>query len=127
MKPTAFVINTSRGGVVHEADLYEALKARRIAGAGLDVFEKEPPGDNPLFALDNVILTAHTAGVDRKSREDMARVPAQAIVKLLAGEWPAEWVVNPAVKEKFFGALGLLRRLVGIARLRIICFFVWPE
>jgi phosphoglycerate dehydrogenase-like enzyme len=103
MKPTAFVINTSRGGVVNEADLYEALKARRIAAAGLDVFEKEPPGDNPLFALDNVILTAHTAGVDRKSREDMARVPAQAIVKLLAGEWPGEWVVNPAVKEKFLG------------------------
>jgi D-3-phosphoglycerate dehydrogenase / 2-oxoglutarate reductase len=103
MKPTAFVINTSRGGVVHEADLYEALKAKRIAGAGLDVFEKEPPGSNPLFTLDNVILTAHTAGVDRKSREDMARVPAQAIVKLLAGEWPEEWVVNPLVKERFFG------------------------
>jgi phosphoglycerate dehydrogenase-like enzyme len=102
MKPTAFVINTSRGGVVHEGDLYEALKAKRIAGAALDVFEKEPPGSNPLFTLDNVILTAHTAGVDRKSREDMARVPAQAIVKLLAGEWPAEWVVNPSVKERFF-------------------------
>jgi D-3-phosphoglycerate dehydrogenase / 2-oxoglutarate reductase len=101
MKPTAFVINTSRGGVVHEADLYEALKAKRIAGAGLDVFEKEPPGSNPLFSLDNIILTAHTAGVDRKSREDMARLPAHAIVKLLAGEWPAEWVVNPSVKEKF--------------------------
>ena len=105
MKPTAFVINTSRGGVVHEADLYEALKAKRIAGAGLDVFEKEPPGSNPLFTLDNVILTAHTAGVDRKSREDMARVPAQAIVKLLAGEWPAEWVVNPQVKDKFFATV----------------------
>jgi phosphoglycerate dehydrogenase-like enzyme len=102
MKPTAFVINTSRGGVVNEGDLYEALKAGRLAGAGLDVFEKEPPGANPLFTLDNVVLTAHTAGVDRKSREDMARVPAQAIVKLLAGEWPAEWVVNPSVKERFF-------------------------
>ncbi len=102
MKPTAFVINTSRGGVVHEGDLYEALKSKRIAGAGLDVFEKEPPGANPLFTLDNVILTAHTAGVDRKSREDMARVPAQAIVKLLAGEWSEEWVVNPSVKERFF-------------------------
>ena len=101
MKPTAFVINTSRGGVVHESDLYEALKAKRIAAAALDVFEKEPPGSNPLFSLENVLLTAHTAGVDRKSREDMARVPAQAIVKLLAGEWPEEWVVNPSVKEKF--------------------------
>ena len=89
MKPTAFVINTSRGGVVHEADLYEALKTKRIAGAALDVFEKEPPGANPLFTLDNVILTAHTAGVDRKSREDMARVPGsgdrQAAGRRVAG------------------------------------------
>jgi D-3-phosphoglycerate dehydrogenase len=102
MKPTAFLVNTSRGGVVHEGDLYDSLEAGRIAGAGLDVFEKEPPEGNPLFSLDNVLLTAHTAGVDRKSREDMARVPAQAVVKLLAGEWPEEWVVNPAVKDKFF-------------------------
>ena len=58
---------------------------------------------NPLLKLDNVVMTAHTAGVDRKSRDDMARVPAQAIVKLLAGEWPEEWVVNPLVKERFFG------------------------
>jgi phosphoglycerate dehydrogenase-like enzyme len=102
MKPTAYLVNTSRGGVVHEGDLYRALKANTIAGAALDVFEREPPGTNPLFALDNLLLTAHTAGVDRKSREDMARVPAQAIVKLLAGEWPAEWVVNPLVKDAFF-------------------------
>jgi phosphoglycerate dehydrogenase-like enzyme len=95
-------VNTSRGGVVHEGDLYAALKSNRIAGAGLDVFEKEPPEGNPLFSLENILLTAHTAGVDRKSREDMARVPALAIVKLLAGEWPEEWVVNPVVKEKFF-------------------------
>ena len=102
MKPTAFLINTSRGGVVHEGDLYEALTAKRIAGAALDVFESEPPAGSPLLGLDNIILTAHTAGVDRRSREEMARLPAQAIVKLLAGEWPAEWVVNPQVKEKFF-------------------------
>jgi phosphoglycerate dehydrogenase-like enzyme len=102
MKPTAYLVNTSRGGVVHEGDLHDALRANRIAGAALDVFEKEPPVGNPLFALDNILLTAHTAGVDRKSRDDMARVPAQAIVKLLAGEWPAEWVVNPLVKERFF-------------------------
>ena len=102
MKPTAFVVNTSRGGVVHEKDLYDALVANKIAGAGLDVFEVEPPKTNPLFTLNNIILTAHTAGVDEQSRQDMARLPAQAIVKLLAGEWPADWVVNPQVKEKFF-------------------------
>jgi phosphoglycerate dehydrogenase-like enzyme len=102
MKPTAHVLNTSRGGVVQEKDLYEALVAKKIAGAGLDVYEVEPPGKNPLFTLDNVIVTAHTAGVDEQSRREMAKVPAQAIVKLLAGEWPADWVVNPQVKEKFF-------------------------
>ncbi len=102
MKPTALLLNTSRGGVVHEQDLYDALVAKRIAAAGLDVFEAEPPGANPLFTLDNILLTAHTAGVDQQSRQDMARLPAHAIVKLLAGEWPADWVVNPQVKEKFF-------------------------
>jgi phosphoglycerate dehydrogenase-like enzyme len=101
MKPSAIVINTSRGGVIHEGDLYDALKAGRLAGAGLDVFEKEPLAGSPLCELENVLLTAHTAGVDKKSREDMAAVAAQAIVKLLSGEWPGEWVVNPAVKEKF--------------------------
>jgi len=102
MKPTAFLLNTSRGGVIHEKDLYEALVAKKIAAAGLDVFEAEPPGANPLFTLDSVLVTAHTAGVDQRSREEMARLPATAIVKLLAGEWPADWVVNPQVKEKFF-------------------------
>jgi D-3-phosphoglycerate dehydrogenase / 2-oxoglutarate reductase len=101
MKPTAIVLNTARGGIVHEKDLYDALVAKKIAGAGLDVFEVEPLRSNPLCELDNIILTAHTAGVDEQSRVDMARLPATAIVKLLAGEWPADWVVNPAVKDKF--------------------------
>ncbi|HJZ59567.1 MAG TPA: NAD(P)-dependent oxidoreductase, partial [Gemmataceae bacterium] len=102
MKPTAFLINTARGGVICEPDLYEALKNKRIAGAGLDVFDEEPPGNNPLLTLDNVVMTAHTAGVDVKSRDDMARLAARAIAKLLAGEWPAEWIVNPQAREKFF-------------------------
>ena len=102
MKPTAYLVNTARGGVIHEPDLYDALKNKRLAGAGLDVFDQEPPGDNPLLTLDNVVMTAHTAGVDKQSRDDMARVAAQAVVKLLKGEWPAEWVVNPQVKDRFF-------------------------
>lgn len=102
MKPTAYLINTARGGVINEPDLYDALTNKRIAGAGLDVFEEEPPGDNPLLTLDNIVMTAHTAGVDVKSRDDMARVAAQAIARLLSGEWPADWVVNGQVKEKFF-------------------------
>ncbi len=100
MKPTAYLVNTSRGPVVNEADLLKALTEKRIAGAALDVFEHEPAKQNPLFALDNVVLTAHTAGVDTRSIRDMATYAAQAIVKILAGEWPGDWVMNPDVKPK---------------------------
>jgi phosphoglycerate dehydrogenase-like enzyme len=102
MKPTAFLVNTSRGGLVCEADLIEALRERRIAGAGLDVFEHEPTtGDNPLFQLDNVVITPHAAGVDLQSRDDMALMAAEAIVSLRCGQWPGESIVNPEVRSKF--------------------------
>ena len=102
MKPTAYLINTSRGGLVCEKDLVEHLRQRRIAGAALDVFEEEPPSpENPLLRLDNVIFTAHTAGVDWRSRDDMALSAAQAIVDLSRGCWPAEKIVNSAVRERF--------------------------
>jgi D-3-phosphoglycerate dehydrogenase len=101
MKPGAFLINTSRGNLVREADLYEALRSGRLAGAGLDVFEQEPAPHMPLFDLDNVVLTAHTAGVDLQSRDDMAQSAAEAIVALSRGEWPPEKVVNPEVRNKF--------------------------
>jgi phosphoglycerate dehydrogenase-like enzyme len=82
--------------------LVEALRAKKIAGAALDVFEQEPPSQNhPLLALDNVVLTPHQAGVDLQSRDDMALSAAHAIVALSRGEWPAEQVVNPEVKPKF--------------------------
>ncbi len=101
MKPTAFLVNTARGGLVCEADLYEALRAGRLAGAALDVFEAEPPGASPLFGLENVVVTPHAAGVDLRSRDDMALSAAQAIVSLSRGEWPAEKVVNPEVRARF--------------------------
>lgn len=102
MKPTAYLVNTARGHVVDERALFEVLRDRRIAGAGLDVFEQEPPDPkHPIFALDNVVMTAHTAGVDTRSRDDMARAAADALVRLARGEWPTEYIVNPEVKDRF--------------------------
>ncbi len=102
MKPTAFLINTARGTVVDERALYEALRDKKIAGAGLDVLEEEPPRPgNPIVKLDNVVMTAHTAGVDTQSRDDMARKAAECIAAISRGEWPAECVVNPEVRAKF--------------------------
>ena len=101
MKPSAYLFNTARGTLVNEADLCEALKSKKIAGAGIDVFEEEPPSDSPLFHMSNVVVTPHAAGVDLQSRDDMALSAAQAIVSLAKGEWPAEKIVNPEVKAKY--------------------------
>jgi D-3-phosphoglycerate dehydrogenase len=101
MKPNAVLVNTARGAVVDEKALYEALKKKQIAGALLDVFDEEPPGKHPLFELDNVIVTPHAAGGDSRSRDDMAHSAAEAIASLYNGEWPAEKIVNPQVREKF--------------------------
>lgn len=102
MKPTAVLVNTSRGGLVCEADLAASLRAGKLAGAALDVFEEEPtPADNPLRALANVVLTPHSAGVDAQSLLDMARSAAEAVASLSRGEWPGEKVVNPEVRSSF--------------------------
>ena len=101
MKPTAYLVNTARGALVNEPDLVEALQNKKIAGAGLDVFEQEPPDDLPFFRMSNVVVTPHAAGVDLQSRDDMALSAAHAVVSLSKGEWPAEKIVNPDVKAKY--------------------------
>ena len=100
MKPTAYVINTSRGGVIDEAALVRALEEGRIAGAGLDVLEQEPPSlDNPLLAMDNVIVTGHAAGSTVESTEDWQNEWRRVIEDFLADRWPIN-VVNPDVQPK---------------------------
>lgn len=97
MKPTAFLINTARGPLVDEAALVQALKEKQIAGAGLDVFDPEPPkADNPLYALPNVVLTPHSAGLTVECVIRMATHAAQAIMDVLEGRRP-EGVINPEV------------------------------
>ena len=97
MKPSAFFINTSRGGTVDERALIDALRNGEIAGAGLDVFEEEPAGaDNPLFAMDNVIVTPHTAGLSSESLGNAARQIGQETARILRGSRPMS-LVNPEV------------------------------
>ena len=99
MKPTAFFINTCRGPTVDEAALIRTLQERRIAGAGIDVFEQEPPArDNPLFQLDNVILTPHSAGTSTASQPASQIRVGQETARILKGTWPMS-LVNPEVRS----------------------------
>jgi phosphoglycerate dehydrogenase-like enzyme len=102
MKPTAYFLNTARGGVVNEPDLIDALATRKIAGAGLDVFETEPLGDSPLTQLDNVVLTAHTAGIDALASDEMACQAAETAVRILRGERPEDVIVNVECGQRRF-------------------------
>jgi glycerate dehydrogenase len=87
MKPTAFLINTGRGGLVVEQDLADALNTGRIAGAGLDVLSTEPPRpDNPLLAAKNCILTPHIAWATRAARERLLRTVVENLRAFLAGQ-----------------------------------------
>lgn len=98
LKPTAFLVNCARGTLIDEAALYEALKAGRIAGAGLDVFDHEPPWGSKLLELENVILTPHVAGFSVKANAGGAKMAVENALLVLQGKRP-HFCVNPEVLE----------------------------
>jgi D-3-phosphoglycerate dehydrogenase len=101
MKPGALFINTARGGLHDEVALTQALASGHLAGAGLDVWDQEPPPlSHPLLTMDNVFATFHTAGVTHEARRNVAAIGAEQILQLLAGQRPPR-LVNPEVWPAF--------------------------
>lgn len=96
MKRSAYLVNTARGPVIDEAALAQALDQKLIAGAALDVMEKEPPGNSPLFGRDNVIVTPHTSFYSEESLVDLQTKAAEEVVRVLSGQAPRN-PVNPEV------------------------------
>jgi glyoxylate reductase len=99
MKPTAFIINTSRGPIIDEAALIRALKNKKIAGAGLDVYEHEPDVSPELLAMPNVVLTPHLGSAVKSLREGMAHVVVDNTIALIEGRAPVS-CLNPQVLMK---------------------------
>ena len=100
MKPTAFLINTSRGEIVVEKDLVKALQEGKLAGAALDVRETEPPpAESPLYVLENVILTPHTAGLTYEAQEKVVDAIAEDVDRVLSGQPALRYVNFPLPKK----------------------------
>ena len=112
MRPDAYFITTARGFIHDEAALAEALANKRIAGAGLDVWEEEPPPhDHPLMQFDNVLVSPHTAGATVESRENMSRFAAEQVLEILDGKRPPRLInpeVWPAYRERFARIMGVM-------------------
>jgi D-3-phosphoglycerate dehydrogenase / 2-oxoglutarate reductase len=110
MRPDAWFVTTARGFIHDEHALAAALAEGKIAGAGLDVWEDEPPPhDHPLLKFDNVLVSPHTAGATEESRENMARFAAEQVLEILDGKRPPRLVnpeVWPAYRERFAGIMG---------------------
>ena len=121
MQRGALFITTARGGIHDEAALVEALGSGHLGGAGLDVWDQEPPPlAHPLLAMENVIATFHTAGVTHEARQNMALIAAEQIVGVLKGDRPPR-LINPEVwpacaarLESMFGAPALAGRLAPV-------------
>ena len=100
MKPGAHIINTARGPIIDEAALAQALDQKKIAGAALDVMEKEPPGSSPLFGRDNIIVTPHTSFYSEESLVDLQTKAAEEVVRVLTGQAPKNPVNPEALQAK---------------------------
>jgi len=100
MKKTSYLINTARGPIIDEKALYKALKKRWLAGAALDVMEKEPPDwENPLLKLNNLIITPHISFYSEESYVELKTKTAKAVLSVLKGELP-ETIINPQVLSR---------------------------
>jgi D-3-phosphoglycerate dehydrogenase len=101
MQPHAYFVTTARGFIHDEAALFDALRDKKIAGAGLDVWAKEPPpADHPLLQFDNVLASPHTAGVTREARANMGRIAAEQMLDALDGKRPPR-IINPEVWPEY--------------------------
>ena len=101
MKPTAYLVNTARGGIVNGEALYTALRDGIIMGAAVDVTEPEPiKPDDPLLTFNNFIVTAHSGHFSLPAFTELIHRPAREVVRVLKGEWPAG-LLNPEVKERY--------------------------
>jgi D-3-phosphoglycerate dehydrogenase / 2-oxoglutarate reductase len=101
MKPTAFLVNTARGALVDQRALFQALAARQIAGAALDVTDPAPiPVDDPLLQLDNVIVTAHSAHASIPALVELLQRPGHEVARVLKGEWPVG-LLNPGARDSY--------------------------
>ena len=111
MQKHAYFITTARGFIHDERALADALRSKAIAGAGLDVFDKEPPpADHPLLQFDNVMVSPHMAGVTREARANMGKFAAEQLIMALDGKRPPR-VINPEVwpayQKRFEAAFGI--------------------
>ncbi len=128
MRDGVRIINCARGGIIDEKALYEGLKSKKVAGAALDVFEKEPPGDNPLLSLENVVVTPHLGASTVEGQENVATEIAHQVVDALKGRILRNAVnvpsVDPEVYEilkpyiSFAEKLGLLQSQLAPGRIK---------
>ena len=106
MKKGVMIINCARGGIVNEADLYDALKSGKVAGAALDVFEKEPPGNSPLFELDKVICTPHLGASTQEAQANVATAVTGQIIEYLKNGTIINAVNVPSVTGELLKKIG---------------------